>query len=812
MTHEKLELLAPAGGFQALKAAVANGADAVYLGGGLHNARKSAHNFSSLELKEAFAYAHERGVKVYITLNTLLKDGELEEALTFAGFCRENGADAVIVQDLGLARRLHLHFPDLRLHASTQMTIHNSQGVKACEEMGFTRVVLARELSLKQIEAITRSCDAEIEVFVHGALCVSFSGQCLMSSLIGARSGNRGMCAQPCRLPWQVSGEGQPFSDEAYFLSPRDLMGITLLPELKQAGITSLKIEGRMKSPEYVAVVTGIYRKYLNRLEHEGCEAFSVDGQDLERLEQIFNRGGFTSTYYKGDRNYRDLIYEKHPKNRGLYLGRVTDARHDAVKVLLEKPLGMGDGIEVWDREKGNPDIIVSSIVLDGRHERFVPAGSSPWLGDMKTMVSKGSEVWRTYSRALMEEASESYERGEVRKVPVQATFVLMKGERAHLVLSDGMGNRAEAFSVNPAEEARERPLSRERIEEQLRKTGDTPYSLESVEVRSDGLSTLPVSALNAMRREAVSLLREKRIGAGMRSVIEWMPGSNAEPAEDAPNDRKLAVCFLNDPLLTESILAKTGRIYVPLADVDAMRDLRSSYKGEIYVWTPAIVREEYLPKLLRDALDIQEWVDGFAVGNPGTMRLFRESEMHADLHADTPMNLFNASGLMSLQPWGITSATLSGELSLEEILSIKQHGLALEANVYGQIQVMTLEYCPGSLQGACNHRCRECPRREGVMKDRKGVLFPYRRDERYGITRLYNQAPLFMDDLRALEKSPLSLLRLTFTKEDPKRVDAVVRWFWARLSGQPAVRETESLIADWKASGITKGHWFRGV
>jgi putative protease len=284
MNKSGLELLAPAGAFPSLRAAVANGADAVYLGGGLFNARRAAGNFTDSELKDALAYCRERGVKVYVTLNTLLKDSELDEALSFAAFAYENGADAVIVQDLGLAHLLKIHLPDLKRHASTQMTIHSLDGVKACEEMGFERVVLARELSLRQIGFITASCKAEIEVFTHGALCVCYSGQCLMSSFIGARSGNRGMCAQPCRLPWRYSVDGDAFGKESYLLSPKDLLGLTMLPELKKAGVKSLKIEGRMKSPEYVAVVTGLYRKYLDRLDSYGEDDFRVDEADLEKL------------------------------------------------------------------------------------------------------------------------------------------------------------------------------------------------------------------------------------------------------------------------------------------------------------------------------------------------------------------------------------------------------------------------------------------------------------------------------------------------------------------------------------------------
>jgi putative protease len=813
MINDGLELLAPAGAFPSLKAAVANGADAVYLGGGLFNARRSAGNFTDSELKDAFAYCRERGVKVYVTLNTLLKDSELDEALSFAAFAYENGAHAVIVQDLGLARLLKIHLPDLKRHASTQMTIHSLDGVRACEEMGFERVVLARELSLRQIGFITASCNAEIEVFTHGALCVSYSGQCLMSSFIGARSGNRGMCAQPCRLPWRYSADGEAFGKESYLLSPKDLMGLSALPELKKAGVKSLKIEGRMKSPEYVAVVTGLYRKYLDRLDSYGESDFKIDEADLERLHQIFNRGGFTTTYLKGDRKFSELMYPRHPKNRGVFLGKVIDALPDAVKVFLENDLEIGDGIEVWDEAKGNPDIIVTSIVDNGRHQRSAASGASPWIGDMKTKAAKGAMVWKTYSKLLITEAAQSYERGEVKRVAVDAEFSLKCGERASLVLRDKDDNRVEVLSIDVAVVAQEKPLTEERVSEQLQKTGDTPYRMDQITVHLDGISTMPVSAVNAMRREALSCLSEKRIQHGIRAVERsWQTAFKPE-AGHCPVNKGLTVFFYERPFASDLFSEAVSRIYVPVMAADAIRAIREQYRGELYVWVPPILKDYQVEYLLDTLREIHGLVDGFAAGNPGVLRLLSRDFPSHGLHADAPINLFNTSAVAYLKHMGAQSATISPELNLGEAVGLRPDGMALEATLYGRVPLMTLEYCPGSLQGECNHRCRECVRRSGYMKDRKGAVFPYMRDPDIGITRIFNQVPIFMDDLSALSKSPLAHYRLSFLNESREEIEAVIQWFRARLKGEiPVDLKTAEVIAGLKEAGITKGHWFRGV
>jgi len=817
MKRDQMELLAPAGTFESLKAAVANGADAVYLGGEQFNARIGAGNFSNAELEAALEYAAERGVKVYITMNTLTKDSEMDEALQFAGFVYEKGADAVIVQDLGLAGLLRHNFPGLRLHASTQMTITNSSGIRQCEAMGISRVVLARELTLEEIEALCKTTDAEIEVFVHGALCICYSGQCLMSSFIGCRSGNRGRCAQPCRLPWRVRRKDGSWSEEAYYLSPRDLMGLNELPGLSKAGVTSLKIEGRMKSPEYVAVVTGIYRKYLDRLKAYGEEEYRIDEADLEKLEQIFNRGGFSTGYLKGVKSYRSLVYPVHPKNRGIRIGTVIDAKRDAVCVKLEESLNMGDGIEVWDAGQGIPDIIVSSIVLDGEHVRFAPAGTSPWVGDMKVRVAKGSQVWRTYSKPLMLEARVSYERGEVRRVPLKAFFRLGVGMPATLALTDPDGNRVEAFSEIPAEKAEKMALDEERITRQIQKTGDTPYAVDQVHIETDGISTLPVSALNAMRRKAIEALGAIRRTAKKREKVNLekkAPFAASGRRKDPEAVPALTAFFMEKPVLPEGYDRQVARIYLPLMGREELESIREAFRGEIFIWTPNIVRDDEMADLLRALRDLEGMCDGVSAANPGTIRVLGEHPGTFRIHADAPVNLFNSYALAVVAQWGASSASISPELRLDEAERLDAHGLLLEAQVYGRVQLMTLEYCPSSFVAACGLACGDCDASAGFLCDRKNKVFPYMRDCRTKRTRLFSAEPIFMDEWDRLIRSGINRFRMVFTDEDGLTVQAVSRWFHARLSGKTPMlddREREALNRI-LAKGTGKGHWFRGV
>ena len=400
---KKIELLSPVGGYEQFIAAVECGADAVYLGGSAFNARNSATNFSDEELQQAIKYAHVRGVKVHLTLNILIHDNEIKDVIEFAKRAYSYGIDAFIVQDLGVVNLLREVIPDATIHFSTQGTIYSLEGVKALENFNFERVVLSRELTLDEIENVCKNTDTEIEIFVHGALCICYSGQCRFSSLVGERSGNRGKCAQPCRLKYTLYENDKKKKSE-YILSPKDLCGIHDLVRIIKIGVKSLKIEGRLKSPEYVACVTSIYRKYIDLayslIEKGEEDKFKVSEEDIKKLAQVFNRGGFSKGYYYGQSSRELMSYER-PKHWGTYLGKVIDYdnRRKLVKVRLYTDLNMGDGVEIVnDTLPGN---IVTYIEKDKKQIKAAKNGEVVFIGDIVGNINKGEDIYKISDKAL---------------------------------------------------------------------------------------------------------------------------------------------------------------------------------------------------------------------------------------------------------------------------------------------------------------------------------------------------------------------------------------------------------------------------
>ncbi|MBQ6401462.1 MAG: U32 family peptidase [Firmicutes bacterium] len=524
--HRIPELLAPVGGRKQFWAAVNNGADAVYLGGSRFNARQKADNFGADELREVIAAAHERDVKIYVTLNTLLKDRELPDALEYAGFLWEAGADGVILQDMGLSRLIHETLPEFPMHLSTQGTVYNPWALDLTAEMGFSRIVPARELTLEEVRAFTEAAHAkatEVEVFIHGALCMCYSGQCQMSRILGggsARSANRGLCAQPCRLPYR-DDRGRT----SYLLSPRDLCLLEELPALCEAGVDSLKIEGRLKSPEYVAITTFIYRKYLDLYAEAG--EVHVSPQDLADLRQIYSRGEFTRGFLYGDPG-EDLLSGKSPKHTGVPAGKVSRvldervkdpdlraavrgaARRGAALVEIEGTrveLAEGDSVEI----RGSRSLVTYRKELSGGLVR---------IGDIQGDVRPGDKVYRMSSAALMERARATFEADDAarmdrlrsKRIPVSIAFAAEAGQPARLTVSDG-AQTVTVLSGEPAQEARTRPTEPDRIREQMCKLGNTPFAseMEEVAVSLGEKVMVPVSVMNSMRREAVDRLLEER-------------------------------------------------------------------------------------------------------------------------------------------------------------------------------------------------------------------------------------------------------------------------------------------------------------
>ncbi|MDD4377889.1 MAG: U32 family peptidase, partial [Eubacteriales bacterium] len=483
---KKCELLIPAGGVNQFIAAVENGADAVYLGGKVFNARINAGNFENEDLKKVVDFAHLRGVKVYVTMNTLILDEEMSKALQYAGFLYKIGVDALIIQDIGFAYEVRKIFPDFPMHLSTQGSVYNLEGVLAAKKMGFERVVLARELSFDEIDEIAKNDDTELEVFVHGALCLCYSGQCQMSRYFGGRSGNRGQCAQPCRLPYKVLDEDFRLVDSfKYPLSPKDLCLIDQIGDLAKIGVASLKVEGRMKSAEYVAVVTRIYRKYLDEYYEKGW--YQVSDEDRHELMQIFNRGGFTQGYYWGDPE-QQLISGDIPKHRGVKLGKVIKQVQGTslIDVKLYRKLSIGDGVEIQGREVfGN--IVTYIKPLKGGLTR---------IGDLKGRTVHGDILYQISSKEQLKEAKETYsnvtlsEGKYMRKTPVNMEFHGQFGKHLTLKITCCIEKRNFAVVIEDEpdliQKAFNKATSEEDIRKQLGKMGNTPFMLGKVGICVD--------------------------------------------------------------------------------------------------------------------------------------------------------------------------------------------------------------------------------------------------------------------------------------------------------------------------------------
>ena len=482
-----VELLSPVGDFECLKAAVQNGADSVYFGSSSFSARAFASNFDFEELQKAIDYAKLRGVKTNLTLNTLIKNNEFENAYNLAKKAYEFGIDAIIVQDLGLARTLIKDFPNLAIHASTQMSVHNLQGTLELQKLGFKRVVLARELSLEEIEYICNNSEVEIECFVHGALCISYSGQCLFSSMVGGRSGNRGKCAQPCRLPYTLVDKNDIELNKGYLLSTRDLCGLEYIPSLINAGVKCFKVEGRMKSPEYVATVTKIYRKYID-LANSNSE-YIIDENDKKELMQVFNRGNFSSGHLNSEPN-KNLIFDKKPNNMGLYLGNVENYNKNKgyIDLKLKENLSIGDTISL-ENETGT--YTISELMQKNSNIKNANIGQFVTIGRMKGKIKNGDNIFKISSKELSSLALDSIKK-ENKKILLNCQIIVNRDKPLSITVTSS--NNIELYKnlnieyvtdIYPIDSIN-KPLNKETIIKQISKTTSSPFEFANINISLD--------------------------------------------------------------------------------------------------------------------------------------------------------------------------------------------------------------------------------------------------------------------------------------------------------------------------------------
>lgn len=857
-TLRKMELLAPAGSYEAFKAAIENGADAVYLGGKLFNARASAANFETEELKKAIDYAHERLAKVYVTVNILVADSEFPELAAYLYELYTLGADAVILQDIGVAYYLKSVLPELEIHASTQMTQNNRYGIRQLEALGFSRVVLAREMSAPEIEQIARNTNMAIEVFVHGALCICYSGQCLMSSYIGGRSGNRGRCAQPCRLPYTlVDKNGKDLTVDSkigdHLLSPRDLNLSAKLADLHQAGVTSLKIEGRMKRPEYVATVVRIYRKALDALNlsldardrqirQADSEKFMPESQaesglnpsDRYELTQIFNRD-FTTGYLTGYQGAGMMSFSR-PNNRGTRLGRITGMKPDHLAIKLENSLHVGDGIEIWTG-RGREGITVSNLhIARGKTEQQVEQAEPGEVAviEFTGAAGMGDRVFKTYDHLLMEKARLSFQEGkESRRRPLKMNLSGQAGAPLHLQVWDG-DLYSESLSSTEAQVALKRPLEHEYLHKQLGRLGNTPYYLDRLGLDLTGDLIVPVSELNEMRRMAVEKLladHRERVFAGKAFVskkdynerlntwTEHISGHNSgrRKRQDSRNDQrplKLSAAIADPKLVKMLVRERVDRIILggehwrvrPKLTPDTLQEA-VEYCGrnavELVYRLPRIQNEAQTQDLRDELQVIAQWQNRPAVmaANLTEIELIKQIDPTWAWETDHYLHVFNRPALDWVLRSGGRRAALSTELSHDQLDRFQDHANT-EILVFGDMEMMISEFCVlGATRASCpeyDHREKcglICQRGEHYLKDRMAYMFPVETDRECRM-HIFNAKRLnLITELSKIADKGLTHIRLELVRATPEQAEGAVKAFsgvWRRLASGVNPENTE--------------------
>lgn len=701
-----IELLAPAGNMDSFKAAINTGANAIYMGVNKFNARQMATNFTIEEYIECIKYAHMLDVKVYLTINTLMYDYEIEDALEIISILYKNGLDAIIVQDIGFFSLVHEIIPELPIHASTQMSVYNLEQVKYLEKMGAKRIVLARELSLEQIEYICKNTNVEIEVFVHGALCVSYSGQCLLSSTIGNRSANRGSCAQPCRMKYSLYNEkNENVVSNKYILSKKDIYSLSHIKKLIDIGVSSLKIEGRNKTPEYVAGVTKTYRKYIDKyLENKNSD---VDSSDKYSLMQLFNRSGASEGYLNGVL-YKDSITEMSPKNTGLYLGEVLLKKNNFVKVKLSDCISLHDGFEVIQ----NGDVCYSSIVTCIKDEHLnvvnktIEKGNIVWMGDIKSKVDIGSKIYKT-SSSLQNANLKKYYYDAIKRrinIDIKLSFKSNKNICACGLMQDKelivSTSYIPQISINKS-------LSKEDVITAFSKTQDTPFNFNILDAEIDDNIFVPVSKLNELRRNLVLAIQNYKTNT--KEIIDY--NKKLEKALNIVGTYKnnnvlknrLRIYNFKKDINYIEYYSKTYEknleaIYVDIGDIRKNKESifkQFLNKVKIYIVLPNVGGEN-TDKYIFENLEslVKEGASGLVVGNIGYINLATKlkEKYKLELVADYHLNISNKYSAYLYKNIGFDIVVPSVELKAEQLLNLNK--LFNVETVLDYIEVLTSRYC----------------------------------------------------------------------------------------------------------------------
>ena len=690
---KKIELLAPAGDEEALKAAIMAGANAVYMGGSRFGARAFAGNFEDDKLIDAVDYAHQMGVKIYITANTIIKDEEIGDFLNYIDFLYEIGVDAVILQDLGMIDIISKRIPDLELHASTQMTASTAQDVLFLKELGVSRVVLSRELSYDEISAIKTETNIEVEAFVHGALCVSYSGKCLFSSMNGMRSGNRGMCAQPCREPYKATVENKPLLDKEYVFSTKDLNTLDILEYLIDAGIDSLKIEGRMKRSEYVFAVTSAYRQAIDNviMKHEPSISSLDMNYSAVELDKVFNRD-FTKGYIGQDKGSK-IMNHKFQKYVGKPVAKVIEYDRKSKRLILEllDTLTKGDGLNTGE--------FVGRILKKDAIVKSADKGEIIAIDSIKKF-EPGFIVYKTFDKIFMDDISSRMSR--VKKIPIKAFVEIRNNKYPTLILSDYKGNTGKYKLEEYTTTALNKPTTRESIIDQIQKMGDTPFFVDSIEVSIDENIFIPIKTLNLLRREAVSLLIESQSNSNKRvieSKIEFNP-AKINHSKKSKKELKWSVLIHKQEQFEAAIKFNVDRVYVHGYKLYSLLSKKYPNKNIYYALPPVIKQSDIsiIDKMLKSNPNIK--VLHSSLG-------YIESQIFENVVLDYPLNLLNSFS-HNLMHKKSCETTITPEMifsiggSLDYIDDIQM----VEMPVYLYPKLMITEYCPHKNDdGVCKYK-----------------------------------------------------------------------------------------------------------
>lgn len=792
---KRIELLAPAGSMESMYAAVQAGADAVYLGGNKFSARAYASNFDNENMSKSVEYCHLYNVKIYVTINTILKQDELEEALEYAKFLYKIGVDALIIQDLGFANLIRTNLPDFELHASTQMTIHNAEGALFLKELGFKRIVLSRELSLNEIEHISKDLGVETEIFVHGALCVCYSGQCLMSSLIGGRSGNRGRCAQPCRLPYAIINRKNMTEKKGYILSPKDICTIENIKEIIDSGTTSLKIEGRMKRPEYVAGVVQSYRKAIDSVLAKN-EEFKVE-EEKKKLLQLFNREGFSKAYLFGNTG-KDMMAYSFPKNTGVELGKVQKD----LTLEVKENLSLKDGIR-----NGDGGFTLSKIIKNGKEVEEALKGDRVKL--LPSEYKSGDVLYKMSDLKFTKELEEIYKSPYERKIELKLTAAFKAGKPMLLTTI----YKGKEFTVEAAivQKALKRPLDKDRIIESLSKAGDTPFKFTDIVFSEFEEGFLPVSAINEARRVLINKLESCILNRNISEVksedAENNIKYNKKNFEESKTNRIIHtipkhIIYLSSEQQLKAFMESNFKCAAinPFGELDFtyLSNLKDKDK-EVFLKIPNIIKTEFnsMCKTIEEKL---EYIDGIITANVGVISKFTGK---TQIIGDYKLNIFNSYALDFYKDF-IDGNCLSVELNKKEIKDIaKKTQIPLQVLVYGKAELMVSEYCAiGSTFGEkcssknCN---RACKTGDFVLKDRMGEEFVLKTDK-FCRSYTYNNVPTnLIPNINELKSMNIKSFRVDFIDESYEETKRILQ-----------ALESEKWEDDF--SKFTRGHFKRGV